>query len=191
MIYSTSTMMVVDGFQELKNIVEKEKKSGKKIVLTQGSFDLVHIGHARYLQKAKEHGDFLVVGIDADSKIKLRKGPDRPVVPQDERMEMLTHIKHVDLVILKDVNMPRWELIKVLKPNVLIAVEGTYVQDEIDELQKYCGQVTVLERQATTSTSAKIRHLQIGLADKLSSALTPKIIETIEGVFSEIKNGKK
>ena len=184
-------MMIVDGFKALKDIAEREKKLGKKIVLTQGSFDLVHIGHARYLQKAKEQGDFLVVGIDSDAKVRRRKGPDRPIVPQDERMEMLTHIKHVDLVILKGVDAPRWELIKTLKPDVLVAVEGTYNQDEIDELEKHCGKVAVLERQATTSTSAKIRHLQIGLADKLSSALTPKIVETIEVVFSEIKEGKK
>lgn len=184
-------MMIAEGLETLQKIVEKEKEEGKKIVLTQGSFDLVHIGHARYLQKAKEHGDFLVVGIDSDEKIQKRKGPDRPVVPQDERMEMLTHIKHVDLVILKDVNAPRWELIKILKPDVLIGVEGTYTEEQIHQLQEFCGQVNILERQATTSTSAKIRHLQIGLADKLSNALTPKIVETIEVVFSDIKNGKK
>jgi len=74
---------------------------------------------------------------------------------------------------------------------VLIAVEGTYTEEDIQKLQEFCGQVTVLERQATTSTSAKIRHLQIGLADKLSKALTPKIIETIEVVFAEIKGDKK
>lgn len=183
--------MIVEGLNALQNIVDQERKGGKKIVLTQGSFDLVHIGHARYLKKAKEHGDFLVVGIDSDEKVRSRKGPDRPIVPQDERMEMLTHIKHVDLVILKDINAPKWELIKVLKPDVLIGVEGTYKEEQIEQLQGFCGQVTILERQATTSTSAKIRNLQISLADKLSRALTPKIVETIEVVFSEIKNGKK
>lgn len=183
-------MMIADGFENLNEIIKKEKGAGKKIVLTQGSFDMVHIGHARYLQKAKEHGNFLVVGIDSDDKIRKRKGPDRPVVPQDERMEMLTHIKWVDLVILKSLDAPRWELIKVLKPDVLIAVEGTYTDEEVEQLQEFCGQVTILERQATTSTSAKIRNMQIGLADKLSKALTPKILETIEVVFGEVKNGK-
>ncbi|MCI5108518.1 MAG: adenylyltransferase/cytidyltransferase family protein [Candidatus Pacebacteria bacterium] len=183
--------MVTNSFNHLKEIIEKERASGKKIVLTQGSFDLVHIGHARYLQKAKEQGDFLVVGVDSDKKIRSRKGPDRPVVPQDERMEMLTHIKHVDLVIMKDLGAPKWELIKNVKPDVLIAVEETYTDEQIEDLNKFCGQVTVLERQATTSTSAKIRLLQIGLADKLSQALMPKIIETIEIVFSEVKEEKK
>ncbi len=184
-------MKIAESFEGLVNIIRKEREGGKKIVLTQGSFDLVHIGHARYLQKAKDHGDFLVVGIDSDAKIKARKGPDRPIVPEDERMEMLTHIKHVDLVVLKDIEMPKWELIKVVRPDVLIGVEGTYTDKEIDQLREYCGQVTILERQATTSTSAKIRHLQIGLADKLSKALTPKIVETIEVVFGEIKNGNE
>jgi len=182
--------MIADGFETLNQIIKKEREAGKRIVLTQGSFDMVHIGHARYLQKAKEHGDFLVVGTDSDDKIRKRKGPDRPVVPQEERMEMLTHIKWVDLVILKSVEAPRWELIKVLKPDVLIAVEGTYTDEEIGQLREFCGQVTILERQATTSTSAKIRNLQIGLANKLSNALTPKILETIEVVFGEVKNGK-
>ena len=100
-------MKIAESFEGLVNIIRKEREGGKKIVLTQGSFDLVHIGHARYLQKAKDHGDFLVVGIDSDAKIKARKGPDRPIVPEDERMEMLTHIKHVDLVVLKDIEMPK------------------------------------------------------------------------------------
>ncbi len=184
-------MMIAKNFESLQYIIQKERDSGKKIVLTQGSFDLVHIGHARYLQKAKEHGDFLIVGIDSDKKIQVRKGPDRPVVPQDERMEMLTHIKHVDLVVLKDLDMPKWGLIKIVKPDVLIGVEGTYDKAQVSQLEKLCGQVTILERQATTSTSAKIRHLQIGLADKLSEALTPKIIETIEVVFADIKEKNK
>jgi len=184
-------MKIAKDLNALKEIISKVKSEGKRVVLTQGSFDLVHIGHARYLEKAKSHGDFLVVGIDSDEKIKKRKGPDRPIVPQEERIEMLTHLSHVDLVIIKDADLAKWELIKLTSPDILIAVEGTYVQDQIDELGKHCGKVVVLERQATTSTSAKIRHLQIGLADKLSKALTPKILETIEVVFSEIKGEKK
>ncbi len=183
-------MSIVKDFRVLKKIVKKEKGAGKKVVLTQGSWDLVHIGHARYLKRAKQHGDYLIVGIDSDKKIKKRKGPDRPVVPQEERMEMLTHIEHVDLVVLKQDTHPRWHLIRTVEPDVLIAIDENYSAQELKELEKICGEVVILDRQATTSTSAKIRLLQIGLADKLAKALLPRIIETIETVFSEIKANK-
>ncbi|HNV45384.1 MAG TPA: adenylyltransferase/cytidyltransferase family protein, partial [Candidatus Woesebacteria bacterium] len=71
--------------QEIKPIVAEARKKGQKVVLTQGSFDLVHIGHARYCEKAKSFGDLLIVGVDSDEKVRARKGKNRPIVPQDER----------------------------------------------------------------------------------------------------------
>lgn len=182
--------MIIKNLNLLKKAVARQRAEGKQIVLTQGSWDLVHIGHARYLKRAREHGDFLIVGIDSDKKIKHRKGPDRPIVPQDERMEMLTHIQYVDLVVLKELNHPKWHLIKLIAPDVLIAVEGTYTNEQVRELRKLCGRVVILPRQATTSTSAKIRHLQMNLVERLSKALTPRIIDTIEEVFADIKQEK-
>src|SRR5271156_3110053 len=78
----------VTNFAKVKMLVKHCRGLGLKIVLTQGSWDMVHIGHARYLEEAKRHGDFLVVGVDSDEKIRRRKGPDRPVVPEGERLEM-------------------------------------------------------------------------------------------------------
>lgn len=166
--------------QELKKIVESLRNLGSKIVLTQGSYDLVHIGHARYLEAAKKQGDVLIVGIDNDEKIRARKGPDRPVVPEDERMEMVLHLRPVDFVFLKKPEHPKWHLIKEILPDVLIAVEETYTPEEIKELEQYCGTVYVMERQATTSTSAKIRLLQLKTAKKLEEVLTPKLIKVLQ-----------
>lgn len=180
----------IQGYEEVAKLSRLCKKQGLRVVLTQGSFDLIHIGHARYLEHAKSKGDFLIVGTDNDEKIKARKGPERPIVPQEERLEMLTHLRPVDAVFLKDVGDPKWHLIKNVKPDVLIATRETYSPDEIKELKKYCGEVCVLEPMATTSTSAKIRLLQIGVIGKLSKTLTPKIVATIEGVMEEFARGK-
>ena len=178
----------IDSYEELQTIVESLRALGAKIVLTSGSYDLAHIGHARYLEKAKKVGDVLIVGIDSDKKIQQRKGPERPIVPEEERMEMVLHIRPVDFVILKKHDEPKWNLIKTIRPDVLIAVEDTYSTEELEALKEHCQEITVLERQATTSTSAKIRRMQITTAQKVEKILTPKILKALEETLSEIKN---
>lgn len=178
---------IVTEFTELAPLVERFRQAGQRIVLTQGVFDLVHIGHARYCQVAKQFGDVLIVGVDSDEKVRARKGPDRPVVPQAERMEMVAHLAAVDVVVLKQLDEPKWKLIKTVKPDVLVATQDTYTPEQVAELQKICGRVVVLEPMATTSTSAKLRRLQIGAAQKISDQLSQKLIETIENVLAELK----
>lgn len=174
--------------KRLKEVIGHCRGLGLKIVLTQGSWDLIHIGHARYMQEAKKYGDLLVVGVDSDEKIRDRKGPERPIVPQDERMEMITHLKHVDLVALKELRDPKWHMIKLVCPDVLIATKRQgYTKAELKELKKYCGKVIMLESQATTSTSAKIRSMQINTAKKLERSLTPKLLKAIEDVIAGVK----
>lgn len=174
----------------LKKLVENFKGLGLKIVLTQGTYDMVHIGHARYFEEAKKHGHILIIGVDSDEKVRARKGPERPVVPQAERLEMVTHLRTVDVVYLKQLKAPRWNLIKLVRPDVLIATKQTYSKTDLKRLKKYCGKVIVLKPQATTTTSAKIRLLQIGHAKKLEKALTPKLLQTIQDVLSAAKNEK-
>lgn len=173
----------VKDYKELKDFIEHCRGIGLKIVLTQGSWDLVHVGHGRYLEAARKLGDLLIVGVDSDEKIKARKGPDRPIVPQDERMEMLTHLKSVDLVVLKELGAPKWSLIKTVKPDILIVIPENYTKKEIKELKKYCGEVVVLPRMATTSTSAKIRLMQIKMAERFEQSLTPRLIGMIQEVL--------
>lgn len=178
---------IVTDYKKIQKFIEHCRGLGLKITLTQGTFDMLHVGHGRYLQEAKQNGDILVVGVDSDKKVRARKGPERPVVPQEERLEMLTHLRYVDLVFLKDQGDPKWNLIKTICPDVLIATKQTYNQKQLKDLKKYCGKVLVLEPQATTSTSAKLRRLQISTAEKLGKALTPKLINAIEEALAEIK----
>jgi len=181
---------IVLDYRQDPSKVEKLKAKGKKIILTQGSYDIIHVGHARYLNEAKKHGNYLIVGLDSDKKVRKRKGSGRPVVPEDERLEMLTYLKSVDLVVLKKITDPKWNLIKTVKPDVLIATKETYNLKQLDQLKKYCKKIVVLDPMAVTSTSAKIRRVQIGAAKKLESALTKKLISTIEEVLDEFKNSK-
>ncbi|OHA26989.1 MAG: hypothetical protein A3C06_04450 [Candidatus Taylorbacteria bacterium RIFCSPHIGHO2_02_FULL_46_13] len=178
---------LIPNYQRLGKIVAHLRGLGLKIVLTQGAYDMVHVGHARYLEEAKRHGDILIVGVDSDKKVKARKGPERPVVPEAERLEMLTHLRPVDLVVCKPLEAKKWELIKIVRPDVLIATGDTYSKKSLKEVSRYCGKVVVLERMATTTTSAKIRLLQIGTAKYLGQALTPRLIKTIQDVMDEVK----
>ncbi len=176
------------SYKDVKSTVTSLKTLGSTIVLTQGSYDLVHIGHARYLESAKKHGHVLIVGIDNDKKIQKRKGPERPIVPEAERLEMVLHLRPVDFVFLKKHTDPKWHLIKTIRPDVLIVTEGGHTKKEIAQLKKYCGKVVVLKRLATTSTSAKIRHLQITTAHKLERTLTPKIIQVLQEALAGVQD---
>lgn len=178
----------VTDFEKIKTLVTHCRGLGLRIVLAQGSWDMIHIGHARYLEEAKRHGDFLIVGVDSDEKIRVRKGPDRPVVPQEERLEMLCHLRSVDAVFLKNVSDPKWTLIKAVRPDVLIAVADNYTSQEFKDLKQYCKKVTVLKYQAETSTSAKLRRLQIGMAGNFEKILVPQIMKAVEDTIAEVKN---
>jgi rfaE bifunctional protein nucleotidyltransferase chain/domain len=146
----------------LEELVAYWKKLGLTIVLTSGTFDLFHIGHAQYLERAKSYGDLLIVGVDSDAKVKERKGPHRPIVPELERVQILSHCRHADVITLKSVLDPQNHLIKIVAPDVLIVSESTkHGEGEVDEKAQYCGRIVVLEPQSETSTSAKLRLIQI------------------------------
>jgi len=128
-----------------------------------GSWDLLHIGHVRYLMQAKAQGDILIVGVDSDRAIKKYKGDLRPVVPEDERQEMLSYQSCVDFITpLKDVDAQgKWQykLLRDVGPDVFVAVKDSYPPHQIKEIKKHSKKVVVLPRQATrTSTSRMIQH---------------------------------
>lgn len=189
------TDKILYKLSEVEKQAEALRQAGKKIVLTQGSFDMVHIGHARYLYRAKKYGDVLIVGVDCDEKVRFRKGEDRPIVPQDERLEMLTHLGSVDLVVLKELlpSSQKYSLIKAVKPDVLVATRETYTPEKIAQLEEWCGKVVVLTPQATTSTSAKLRRLQIGMVEKLAAQLNKRLTGALRDAVAELttKSGKK
>lgn len=153
---------VVSDMARLTKITEAHRVLGHKVVATIGSWDLLHIGHVRYINRAKTYGDVLIVGVDTDKGIKRYKGPLRPVIPENERMEMLSYQSSVDLVTpVDDINEKgHWQygLVKKIKPDVFVAVKGSYSQDQLAEIKKYVGKLVVLPRQAeTTSTSNVIQ----------------------------------
>ncbi len=176
---------LVNGYEELAKRVENFKALNVKVVLTSGSFDMIHEGHARYLESAKSHGDLLIVGVDSDAKIKKRKGPDRPVVPEVERLTMLTFLRSVDLVVSKPVDEPKWALIKAVRPDVLVATASTYKPEDVEALKEYCGKVVVLEPMATTTTSARLRMLQINLKERFTTALMEQMPAMLEQLLSD------
>ncbi|MBA4349072.1 MAG: D-glycero-beta-D-manno-heptose 1-phosphate adenylyltransferase [Thermodesulfovibrio sp.] len=106
------------SWNELKETIVKLKASKKKIVFTNGCFDILHIGHVRYLKDAKKFGDVLVIGLNSDSSVKTLK-PGRPVIPESQRAEVLTSVEMVDYVTIFSEDTP-YELIKFLKPDVLV-----------------------------------------------------------------------
>lgn len=142
-----------------------------KIVLTSGSYDLLHEGHLRYLEVARNFGDLLVVAVDSDEKIRKRKGENRPVENEKERVEKLVHVRHIDIVTLKNLGDPKWNVIKRVNPDILIATKETYSEGELVALQEFCGEVKVLEPTAATSTSAKIRLQQMNYNRRIIQAI--------------------
>lgn len=142
---------------------------GLPIVLTLGVWDLLHIGHNRYLEMAKACGAVLIVGVDTDSAIRARKGPTRPVVPMVERVEMICHTRHADLVVpIADFDPERgvsgMGTVLAIKPSVFIASARSFGDEHdtdqwLQRVKPHCGEVAILESQATTSSTAKIREL--------------------------------
>lgn len=180
---------IIDNLEDLKTMAELLRSFGAKVVLTMGTFDLVHIGHARYITEAGKRGGILIVGVEDDEKARNRKGENRPVVPYVERAEMITFIRSADIVAKKSKSDPKWGMIKSVRPDVLIAVKGTYEDSEIESLKEFCGEIIVLPRQAETSTSAKIRKLVLDGADIFTKLLVQKLPDLIKNVYEEMKNG--
>lgn len=149
-------------YKELAKMIKAHNILGQKVICTIGSWDMLHIGHVRYLHKAKKLGDILVVGVDSDRAIKTYKNnPLRPVIPQDERMEMLGYQNFVDYVtLINDVDKKGWwgmGLIKVIKPDIFVASSGeSYPIEQQKEIAKFCGRLRVLQRQAKSTSTTEI-----------------------------------
>lgn len=112
-------MNYVKTIDEISTIRSELKKQNKKVVFTNGVFDILHAGHVDYLGKAKEFGDFLIVGINSDASVRRIKGDLRPVVPQQERAFIISSLKPVDYVTIFEEDTP-FKLINTLIPDVLI-----------------------------------------------------------------------
>lgn len=119
----------IKALLEIKEEIDRLRAKGKKIVFTNGCFDILHPGHARYLYAARELGDYLVVAVNSDSSIRAIKGDKRPVLPQDERTELLAALGCVDGVVIFDEQDPL-KVIEYLMPDILVK-GGDWKEEDI------------------------------------------------------------
>jgi D-beta-D-heptose 7-phosphate kinase / D-beta-D-heptose 1-phosphate adenosyltransferase len=145
---------------ELRAILENLRSQGKRIVFTNGCFDLLHAGHVRYLEEAKGLGDILVVGMNSDRSVTGLKGPMRPILPEEERAEVLSGLGCVDYVTVFDEADP-FHLISQLRPHVLVKggdwTRETTVGKEVVEASG--GEVVILPLVQGSSTSNLIQTI--------------------------------
>ena len=139
------------------------KKEGKKIVFTNGCFDIIHAGHVDYLEKAKALGDVLVVGLNSDGSIRRIKGPERPINIQEHRKRVLEALKPVDLVIIFDEDTPE-RLIKEIKPDVLVKGGDWKIENIVgaDFVKSYGGEVKTIDFVYDISTTKIIQKARYG-----------------------------
>ena len=177
----------IADWTKLAKQVKHWREIGLTIVLTSGSWDLFHVGHAQYLEKAKELGDLLIVGVDSDEKVRARKGPHRPVVPEKERVQILAHLRHVDVITIKPYSERPNQLIKLIRPDVLVVSKSTkHKNDDLKEKRKYVRSIVLLEPQAETSTSAKVRLLHVSGADRFAKEVAARIPTLMEEVMDDL-----
>jgi len=119
----------IEDRKDLKKVVERLKKEGKRVVFTNGCFDLIHVGHTRYLEEAKKLGDILIVAVNSDQSVMTIKGNKRPIIPEEERAEVLSALQCVDFVVIFHEPDPL-NIISLLKPDVLVK-GGDWGEDAI------------------------------------------------------------
>lgn len=183
----------ISDHEELKTILEDLRSRGCVIVFTTGVWDLFHIGHGDYIQKGRDeavklHPEaehiIMVVGVDTDKLTKERKGPKRPIVPEDERFRVLSHLRSVDII------TPQYvlnQLYEIVKPHVLIVSTSTKdLPPDMMVAKNHCEHLVSLPPQAETTTSARIRRLSLdGSLDTIES-VSAKLMKAIEEARDEL-----
>jgi rfaE bifunctional protein nucleotidyltransferase chain/domain len=151
---------------DLMSLYEQLKERGKKIVFTAGSWDLLHVGQCRYLEKAAAQGDVLVVGVSSNDAIRRVKGPNKPVLDEKLRAEMLLYLRPVNFVtILPEPSCQ--PTLGLLRPDVFVTVREDWTTDYKDSKEyktviKYGGEVMMVDRQSTSVSTTKIIQRAIG-----------------------------
>lgn len=155
-----------DGDAKIKHpdilavLLRRERQLGRRIVFTNGCFDLLHVGHVKYLQKARNLGDLLILGLNSDESIRRLKGPKRPLISEEERAHLLAALKCVDYVVVFDEDTPL-ELIRVLRPDILVK-GGDYAPEAVvgkELVEGYGGRVEIIpfvDGKSTTNIIEKI-----------------------------------
>ena len=162
---STKLYAPILNRENLVEQIKNERENGAKIVLTNGCFDLFHVGHIRYLTGAKELGDVLIVGINSDKQVRKLKGENRPFMPENERAEIVSSIKAVDVVTI--FNEPTVEeLIRAIRPD--FHAKGTdYTTETVPEREivRECGGQTAIvgdpKDHSSTELIEKVSNVEI------------------------------
>jgi len=147
-------MNKIRDWKTLKREVDRLRREGKKIAFTNGCFDILHVGHTRYLRQAREMGDVLVLALNSDASVRNIKGDKRPLIPQDERADLLACLEFVDFVTIFDEPTPL-ELILFLKPDVLIK-GGDWAEEQVvgrEEVKSWGGTVAIIPEIPGASTT--------------------------------------
>jgi D-beta-D-heptose 7-phosphate kinase/D-beta-D-heptose 1-phosphate adenosyltransferase len=152
---------MIVSLKKLKSIVEKLKKQNKKIVFTNGCFDIIHIGHITLLKKAKSLGDILVVGLNSDESVKKLKGKERPIVPQNERAKILDNIKYVDYVVIFDELTP-YKVITEIKPDIIVKGKDYKLKEVVGwGIVPKIVRINLVKDRSTTGIIEKIKRLKV------------------------------
>ena len=152
--------MICENWNELQRQLEKNNKN-KKVIFTNGCFDIIHSGHVTYLRKAKSLGDILVLGLNSSASVRRLKGESRPINSEEDRAIVLNELKSIDYVVVFDQDTP-YELIKTIKPFIIVK-GGDYLADDVvgkDIVEAYGGRVEIIpfvDGKSTTNIIEKMR----------------------------------
>ena len=151
----------VKTLAELMKIVEELKREGRRIVFTNGCFDLLHLGHVRYLKEAKEQGDALLIGLNSDKSVSALKGSGRPLVKEKDRAEILSALAAVDYIVIFDEMTPE-RLIDKIIPHVLVK-GGDWKKEEVvgrNTVEAHGGRVVIIPEIKGYSTTTLIKRVK-------------------------------
>jgi len=157
--YADADLKIKDR-QRLAALLERERERGKRIVFTNGCFDLLHVGHVKYLQAARRLGDLLVLGLNSDDSVRRLKGTGRPLINQDERAHILAALDCIDYVVVFDEDTPL-ELIRALHPQILVK-GGDYTPEGVvgkDLVEGYGGRVELIQFVDGRSTTGIVEKI--------------------------------
>ncbi len=157
----SSSTAKLKSLASVLSLLIKEKKKGRKVVFTNGCFDILHVGHVRYLQKAKSLGDVLVIGLNTDASVRKLKGPERPVTRERDRAEVLGALSFVDhLVLFSDTTPER--LIRALRPDFLVKGGDWKKKDIVGSgfVESYGGKVRSLPYIGGFSTTGLLEKIK-------------------------------
>jgi D-beta-D-heptose 7-phosphate kinase/D-beta-D-heptose 1-phosphate adenosyltransferase len=144
----------------LKEKLDQLRKEGKRIVFTNGCFDILHVGHTRYLREAKREGDILILALNSDESVRSLKGDKRPLTPEDERADVVASLESVDFVTIFNEQTPL-ALIEYLKPDILVK-GGDWAEDQVvgrESVKQWGGKVVIIPESKGASTTNIIEKI--------------------------------